>query len=447
MSENLSFQILALGLGKKVEEFIESCFSSGGTLLKISQASQFENQFENWQDGDFAGIFCSSNIPELSGNELGQVLQNQCPKTNKYYITYDMTTYEPSVLLKNGFTNVFCLPQDKELLVRTIKEEILASISGQKSLRPIKILDLGANEKLDFGTYVFLPLNNRFIPFSKVDQPIDEGRLEKLNKHQVGSLFIEKDDLNKFYSYSANRLRDATKPGMGATERQAKLETHVRGLFNSIFDQSIKTDFAGGKEMVENCQNIISNFITKGTSNNWHHRLLASIGDLTDPYNHASRVSTLASLFAVGIDHPRPEDLAMAGMFHDLGMIDVPDTITNKPESEWTTVEREIYQGHPERTMFYLKQKRISLPAEVEKAILQHHEKITGRGYPKGLTDRITIEAQILSYADQFDYLTRVVPGKRTLSTPEAHQEIVSTQSIGMEVLGKIGKLINTQKT
>ncbi len=443
MSEVLSFQILALGLGKKVEEFIESCFSSGGTLVKISQASQFETQYESWQDGEFAGIFCSNNIPQLSGNELGQVLQNQCPKTNKYYITFDIATYEPSVLLKNGFTNVFCLPQDKELLIRTIKEEIITNISGQKSLRPIKILDLGANEKLDFGTYVFLPLNNRFIPFSKTNQPIDEDRLEKLNKHQVGSLFIEKNDLNKFYSYSANRLRDATKSGMGATERQAKLETQVRGLFNSIFDQSIKTDFAGGKEMVENCQNIISNYITKGTSNNWHHQLAASIGDLSDPYNHASRVSTLASLFAMIMEHPRPEDLAMAGMFHDLGMIDIPDEILSKPESEWSQKERDIYQGHPERTMFYLKQKRLSLQPEVEKAILQHHEKISGKGYPKGLSDRITLEAQILSYADQFDYLTRVEPGKKTLTPKEAHDFIVSTQSIGAEVLTKIGKLLD----
>ena len=283
MADNLSFQILALGLDKRIEEFIESCFSSGGTLVKISQASQFEEQYEHWQDGEFAGIFCSSNIPELSGNELGQALQNQCPKTHKYFITYDLAHYEPSVLLKNGFTNVFCLPQDRRILIRTIKEEILTNVSDQKSLRPIKIFDVGPEEKLDFGTYVFLPLNNRFIPFSNINQPIGTSRLNKLTKHEVGRLYIDKKDMNKFYDYSASRLRAVAQPGMGATERQAKLESHVRGLFNSIFDQSIKTDFAGGKEMLEICQNIISNFITSGSSNDWYARLLASIGELNDP--------------------------------------------------------------------------------------------------------------------------------------------------------------------
>jgi hypothetical protein len=185
MSDYAGFQILSIGLDTRAEKFIESCFSSGGTLVTVSNVSQFENQYDTWQDDEFAGVFCSSNIPELSGAELAQSLHNQCPRTNKYFITYDM---------------------------------------------------------------------------------------------------------GKFFQYSANRLRDASNSGIGATERLAKLETQVRGLFNSIFDQSVKTDFAGEKEMVQNCQSIISNFISKGTSNDWYTRLLSSVGEKADTYNHASRV-------------------------------------------------------------------------------------------------------------------------------------------------------------
>ncbi len=447
MSETAGFQILSIGLDSRGEKFIESCFTSGGTLVTVSNVAQFENQYDTWQDDEFAGIFCSSNIPELSGAELAQSLQNQCPRTNKYFITFDMAKFEPSILLKNGFTNAFCLPQDKDLLIRTINEEILSAFSKKRALRPVKIFDIGADEKLDFGTFVFLPLNNKFIPFSSADQPISESRIEKLSKHQVGSLFIDHKDMNKFYQYSANRLRDASGSGMGTTERQEKLENQVRGLFNSIFDQSVKTDFAGGKEMVQNCQNIISNFISKGTSNDWYARLLASVGEQADTYNHASRVSTFASLFGIGIDHPHPEDLAMAGMFHDIGLVDIPDEITNKPEAQWTLEEKTTYYTHPEKSLLYLKLKRISLPPEVEKAIAQHHEKFNGKGFPKGVAaDRISVEAQILSYADQFDYFTSIQAGRKALSPPEAHLEIAKTQSIGMTVLQKIGQLINEKK-
>ena len=441
MAVTPQFQILTLGLDKKSEDFVASCFSSGGHVVKIESNAQFESQFEHWTDDLYAGIFCGSNIPELSGNELGQVLQNQCPKTNKYFVTYDRSLYQPSVLLKNGFTNAFCLPLDGEYLVRTIKEDILRSVTGQKSLRPIRVFDLKPNDKLDFITFVFLPLNNRFVPFSNAESLIDESRIEKLSKHRVATLFIDNTDLDKFFKYSASKLREASKSKMGTTERQVKLESHVRGLFNSIFDQSIKTDFAGGKEMIENCQKIISNYITNGSSNDWYAHLLASVGESGDVYNHASRVSTFASMFAVALDHPHPEDLAMAGMFHDIGLVDVPEEISDKAEREWTPQEKLTYQAHPEKTLSYLKQKRISLPAEVEKAILQHHEKITGTGFPKGYSDRITVDAQILSYSDQFDYLTQTKPGKRSLSLREAHLEIIKTQSIGIDVLTSIGKL------
>ncbi len=104
----------------------------------------------------------------------------------------------------------------------------------------------------------------------------------------MNSLFVDHKDLDKFYKYSASRLRNAVGgEGLSATERQAKLETHVRGLFTSIFDQSVKAEFDGGKEMLENFQSIISDFVTNGGSSDWYQRLLSSIGDQNDPYNHA----------------------------------------------------------------------------------------------------------------------------------------------------------------
>ena len=186
--------------------------------------------------------------------------------------------------------------------------------------------------------------------------------------------------------------------------------------------------------------------MTKGSSSDWYANLLASIGEHADVYNHASRVSTFASLFALGMDHAHPEDLAMAGIFHDLGMVEIPEAIINKSDKERTLEENVLYYSHPEKTLLNLKSKRISLPPEVEKAILQHHEKISGKGFPKGLSDRITLDAQILSYADQFDYFTSITPGNIALSPYEAHQKIIRTQSIGMDILSIIGRLLSSQK-
>lgn len=448
MSDIIRYQILCIGLDEKSKNFIKASITEAGSLHCIDDVSTFEKEFEQWQDGQFAGCFCSSGIAELPGSELAQSVQNQCPKMNKYFVTYDITKFEPSILVKNGFMNVFAMPFDAELLKRVVKEEVLINVSAQKALRSVKLFDLGADDSLDFKTFVFLPLNNKFVPFSAANEGINQNRIQKLNNAQVGSLFIDFKDMNKFYEYSANRIRALTgnKDERGSTERQAKLEGHIRSIITSIFDQALKTDFAGAKEMIENCQSIISNFITNGGSNDWYTRLMTSVGDQKDPYNHASRVSTFAALFAIGLGHPHPEDLAMAGMFHDLGMVDVPEGLLEKPESEWTTEEREIYESHPERSINYLKNKRISLPPNVEKAILQHHEKITGKGFPKKLGGaRIFEDAQLLSYADNFDYLTRLEPGKKQLNPLEAHAEIVKMQIVGIDVSSRISRLLKNE--
>ncbi len=80
------------------------------------------------------------------------------------------------------------------------------------------------------------------------------------------------------------------------------------------------------------------------------------------------------------------------------------------------------------------------------KAIAQHHERYNGSGYPKGLQgDRISKEAQVLSLADEFDYLTRLVEGKPQLNAKQAVEKLRTEQmgdpskvKFNPELLGKL---------
>ena len=170
---------------------------------------------------------------------------------------------------------------------------------------------------------------------------------------------------------------------------------------------------------------------------------------VTIPYNHASNVSTFAALFAIGIGHKRPEDLAMAGLFHDIGLAQLPAEMQNiDPETLKEPKDIELYYSHAEKSVTMVKQKRIILPDSVEKAILQHHERFTGKGFPRALpAQRLSQEGQILSFADQFDYLTREEEGKVRLSPLDAVEAIRKTNSIGPELISQIRKLFATEET
>lgn len=445
MEKSKTFKMLSIGDDPETKALVRAT-CTGVELVECNSMSEFESHFDSWQDGMFAGITCGPMIKEISGAEIAQTLKNQCPETYKVFITRDMAAFQPSILIKNGFSSVFALPQDSDLLKRELRQNVMSVVSNMKDLRAVKLDDVGAGEKLQFETYVFLPLNQRYVRFSAADREIEENRIKRLNEQKMNTLFVEQKEMGKFYQYAAKKLRDLTgdNKAMSETERQAKREEKVRNLFVSIFDTAGGDGgFEGGRQIIENCQGIISNFVTNGASSNWYEKLMATVGDKADTYSHASRVSTFAALFSIALKIGKPEDLAIAGLFHDLGMADVPPEILDGTRKA-TPEELAHYHSHPERSLNLLKNKRVSVPAEVEKAIAAHHEEITGKGFPKGLPrERIPPEAQLLAYADQFEYLTSLEAGRKRMTPLEAHEEIRKKGTIEPSILNGIRRILD----
>ena len=130
--------------------------------------------------------------------------------------------------------------------------------------------------------------------------------------------------------------------------------------------------------------------------------------DAKDPYTagHSQRVQRIAVEIGreLGLPRHRLETLRFAGLFHDIGKIGVPDAILMKP-SRLTDEEFELVKRHPEdgaRIVGRLGSLHATVPA-----ILYHHERWDGTGYPHGLSaDEIPIEAAIVGLADAFDAMT-----------------------------------------
>ena len=106
----------------------------------------------------------------------------------------------------------------------------------------------------------------------------------------------------------------------------------------------------------------------------------------------------------LGLARSQLDILRFAGLFHDIGKIGVPDAILTKPD-RLTELEFEIVKRHPEdgaRIIGRLHRLRAAVPA-----ILHHHERWDGGGYPHGLRgDGIPLEAAIVGLADAVDAMT-----------------------------------------
>ncbi|MGI8865111.1 MAG: HD-GYP domain-containing protein [Rubrobacteraceae bacterium] len=111
-----------------------------------------------------------------------------------------------------------------------------------------------------------------------------------------------------------------------------------------------------------------------------------------------------------------------ASVLHDIGKVGIPDAILNKPgkldENEW-----EFMRRHPRIGADIVDQ--IEGFEEISAAIIAHHERYDGGGYPFGLKgEEIPIEARIISVVDTYDAMTSDRPYRRALSHDTAIAEL-----------------------
>ena len=131
----------------------------------------------------------------------------------------------------------------------------------------------------------------------------------------------------------------------------------------------------------------------------------------------------LAMLVGIlGLSEEEAKLLDLAGLLYDVGKLLLPDTMFNK-RGPLTPEEKKIMQRHPQASVVFFKE--AGLPGEVREAILAHHERYDGTGYPKQLKgDAIPKPARVLALADSLSAMTSSRPHRTSMSTAQAIDEI-----------------------
>jgi HD-GYP domain-containing protein (c-di-GMP phosphodiesterase class II) len=113
--------------------------------------------------------------------------------------------------------------------------------------------------------------------------------------------------------------------------------------------------------------------------------------------------------------------LYYSAIFHDIGKINVPDEILNKPGKltfkEFECVKKHAAEGADIISATFIK--------DAANAVLEHHERLDGSGYPQGLKgEKICIEGKIIGVVDTYDAMISDRPYKKGVSPIEAMKEI-----------------------
>jgi len=161
------------------------------------------------------------------------------------------------------------------------------------------------------------------------------------------------------------------------------------------------------------------------------HAMAATV-EARDPYTagHQRRVSDLARSLAkeMNLSKEQIEGIRTAATIHDLGKIPVPAEILSKP-SKLTDIEFDLVKAHCQAGHDILK--GIDFPWPIARMVLEHHERLDGSGYPKGLRgDELLMESKILAVADVVEAMASHRPYRPAWGIDAALEEIVKNEGV-----------------
>ncbi len=216
-----------------------------------------------------------------------------------------------------------------------------------------------------------------------------------------------------------------------------KVNINPEGLaYSRTYSEKIKAspEFVRFKEEfdkdVENFKNVINDVVVKGSPLDidklMNHTLnILDIGATTPnlldmlhcmreyddaTYIHSMNVALICNVMArwLRMSDDQVSKATVSGLLHDVGKTQIPDDIIRKP-AKLSPQEYSIIKRHPQAGYEILKKSDID--PDILNAVLMHHEKFDGSGYPLGLTGpQIPIFARMVSIADVYDAMTSARP-------------------------------------
>jgi putative nucleotidyltransferase with HDIG domain len=193
-------------------------------------------------------------------------------------------------------------------------------------------------------------------------------------------------------------------------ERASKIFQESRRHVTSMFDEA-RLGTLAATDRVEAVVDNIADSVARNPMAMIGLSRLKSADDYTFMHSMAVSAMMVALARTLGFDEARVRDAGLSGLLHDVGKAQIPASILNKPgtldDVEWKTM-----RSHSERGHAILSETRGVTPGALD-AVMHHHEKIDGTGYPHRLTgERISELAKMAAVCDVYDAVTSERPYK-----------------------------------
>jgi len=253
-----------------------------------------------------------------------------------------------------------------------------------------------------------------------------DGRILLKEGTKLNRLYINKiRDMGVFYIYVLdNELSDIDVNDNSLVE----LKRSTMGCVSNVMKNTILIkDRKGALDVIEVIEELIRYIAENADINKSLYEIQTQSNQR---YVHCMEVC-IRSVFlgrSMKLKKDQLKELGIAAILHDIGMTKVSPKVLEKA-GNCTPEEHLLLKEHPQKGYEILKQ-NMRIPESVLNAVLQHHERVDGRGYPNGLTgDRISKYAKIISVCDMYDLVTNNDNYKKTFRPHDAYELIMGGSS------------------
>ena len=259
-----------------------------------------------------------------------------------------------------------------------------------------------------------------FVPIDKVEPGMitvkriyDENGVLMLNSNKILTI------------YNIEKIKNLGYLGLYIYDELSSLDSVKDIIDEKTRRQAIKSLKVFNLDAVTFCANSIVNSLQKQDEICVELQELSNFHDYT--YQHCINVAILSATIGIGLglNNEQLNNLTTAALLHDIGKMDIPTEILDKP-AKLTDEEFEIIKNHS--NLGYEKVKdNYNISSTIKVAIKEHHENQDGSGYPLHLKgDEIHIFAKIIHVADVYDALVSKRSYKKAYKPSEAIEYLMA---------------------
>lgn len=174
---------------------------------------------------------------------------------------------------------------------------------------------------------------------------------------------------------------------------------------NHRLNNVVKQHMSKNREMQKQFLTVISELIDDKCSFNTHY-----CGSEAKMVRKLAQALMFSDEFENEINESFVDNIEMAALVHDMGMLNIADSIALKPGKvngdEWDILTKHVIYGSEKVSHMFGDDEDAELKKFINNVVMYHHERYDGTGYPEGLSGKdIPLEARIMAIIDVYDAL------------------------------------------